>query len=128
MFFLNFYVLTSSQSFKILSFSPLRFFSPKHFENLLFLFSDSVINFFFSIFQFSGSVAPRQLTDVAKSKRTFERNQFRHAKVRVDYFYLYTVEHSRLLEWWHMLLPSSIYFFIISFSDMCSTIVILFSF
>ena len=29
----------------------------------------------------SGSVAPRQLTDVAKSKRTFERNQFRHAKV-----------------------------------------------
>ena len=29
----------------------------------------------------SGSVAPRQLTDVAKSKRTFERNQFRHAKL-----------------------------------------------
>lgn len=26
-------------------------------------------------------MAPRQLTDVAKSKRTFERNQFRHAKV-----------------------------------------------
>jgi hypothetical protein len=33
-------------------------------------------------FLFSGSVAPRQLTDVAKSKRTFERNQFRHAKVK----------------------------------------------
>jgi hypothetical protein len=37
--------------------------------------------FLFLPFLFSGSVAPRQLTDVAKSKRTFERNQFRHAKV-----------------------------------------------
>ena len=35
----------------------------------------------FSCLSLSGSVAPRQLTDVAKSKRTFERNQFRHAKV-----------------------------------------------
>ena len=35
----------------------------------------------FSLSFRTGSVAPRQLTDVAKSKRTFERNQFRHAKV-----------------------------------------------